>query len=83
MINKVLSAGITLSFLAVVRPDADASRVGIVFAGILLYEGLSWSIGYIRKMHKKDRYIQATTVSKKDIQRWADTWINWPMKEVS
>ena len=82
MINKVLSAGITLAFLAVVRPDPDASKIGIAFTGILMYEVLALCIGHIRKERKKDRYIQSTTISRADIKRWSDEWIRWPMKEV-
>ena len=81
MINKSIAAGITLAFLAVVRPDADASRVGIAFTGILMYEALSWCIGYIRKERKKNHYIQATTISKADIARWADEQLYWPIHE--
>ena len=83
MINRGIAAGITLAFLVAVRPDTDASRVGIAVTAILLYEGISYCIGYIRK-HRKDKYItvpKKEQVNPKDIQRWADTWIRWPMKE--
>ena len=84
MINRGIAAGITLAFLVTVRPDTDASRVGIAVTAILLYEGISYCIGYIRK-HRKDKYItipRNDQVDPMDIKRWSETQLNWPMREV-
>ena len=81
MINKVLAAAITVAFMAVVRPDPDVSKIGIVFAGIIMYEGLEWSIKYIRKARKKSRYIKSATISRQDMKVWADTWLYHPLSE--
>ena len=84
MISKGLAGLLTVGFMAVVRPDKDVSLVGTALVSVLMYEALAYCIGYIRK-HRKDKYItvpRKEQVNPKDIQRWADTWIRWPMKEV-
>ena len=81
MVNKILSAGITLAFMAVVRPDEGVSLVGIAFVSVLMYETLVYCIKYVRKMHRKERYIESTRISKQDIQRWASQWFD-PYEEV-
>jgi hypothetical protein len=49
-----------------------------------MYEGLRWSIEYIRKLHRKKKEARYITVSLGDIRRWADTWMEpYPFKEVS
>ena len=83
MVNRGVAAITTIAFLSVVRPDPDASKIGIAFTGILMYEALAWCIGYIQK-HRKDKYFTASvneTVDPGDIVRWWNTRINWPMHE--
>ena len=84
MINKAIATAVTIGFLVAVKPDPAPSALGYGVVAILMYEGIAYCIGYIRK-HRKDKYItvpKKEQVNPKDIQRWADTWIRWPMKEV-
>ena len=83
MINKMMSAGITLAFLAFVRPDVEPSLLGAGITAILLYEGLLFSIGYIQRVNRKHKKRRNITVSKQDIKRWADERLFWPLEEVS
>lgn len=82
MINKAIAAALTIGFMWAVRPDAGASKVGIALTAVLIYEGLTYCIGYIRKARKKDRYIKSVTISQGDIRRWAGTRLYWPIEEV-
>ena len=66
MINKALSAAITVAFLAVVRPDPDASLAGTAFVAILMYEGLRVSIDYIQKIQAADKHRSR----RKAYERW-------------
>ena len=66
MINRALSAAITVAFLAVVRPDPDVSLAGTAFVGILMYEGLRVSIEYIRKIHSDEQ----SKNRRKAYERW-------------
>ena len=66
MINRALSAAITVAFLAVVRPDPDASLAGTAFVAILMYEGLRVSIEYIRKIHSDEQ----SRSRRKAYERW-------------
>lgn len=81
IINKGISAGITLAFLWAVRPDPMPTAVGWGIVAILMYETLVYCIGYVRKMHRKERYIESTRISREDIRRWADTQLSWPIHE--
>lgn len=82
MINKVLAGTITLGFMTVVQPDPEATVTGMIFAALLLFVGLDYCIGYIRKINQKHyTTVRRDKVSKEDIQRWADEWITWPMRE--
>ena len=84
MINRGIAAGITLAFLVTVRPDPAPSALGYGVVAILMYEGISYCIGYIRK-HRKDKYITVPRndqVDPRDIKRWSETQLNWPMREV-
>ena len=83
MVNKVLAGGVTIVFMALVQPDSDASRVGIVFVSLLMYEVVRYCIDYIRKERRRSRYIKAMTISRQDIKRWSDQRFTWPMEEIS
>ena len=81
MINRVLSASLTLAFLAFVRPDVEPSLLGAGITAILLYEGLLFSIGYIQRVNRKHKKRRNIAVSKQDIKRWADERLAWPIFE--
>lgn len=83
LISKGAAFVLTLGFMAVVRPDPEPSRVEAALVAILMYEVIRYSIRYIMRERGRRRRIEAAAISKADIQRWADEWIVWPLKEVS
>ena len=84
MVNKLLAAAAAIGFLVAVRPDPAPSAFGYGVTAIVMYEGINYCIGRIRKERKSKR----NTVSKnervdpRDIERWWNTRLNWPMREV-
>ena len=87
IMNKLLAAALTLAFMALVRPDPDPSIVGVSLVAILLYEVLRFALDGIsehrRQMLRSRRRIESLAAGEEDIRRWADTWLVWPLKEVS
>ena len=84
MINKAIATAVTIGFLVAVKPDPAPSALGYGVVAILMYEGIAYCIGYIRK-HRKDKYITVPRndqVDPRDIKRWSETQLNWPMREV-
>lgn len=87
MINKVLAAALSIGFLAFVRPDAEPERWSVALLAVLMYEGIRWSLDYIKRMReqekkeKQDRRYDAWL--EYNGKRWANERIRWPMKEVS
>ena len=87
MINRVLAATLSIGFLTLVRPDAEPERWSVALLAVLMYEGIRWSLDYIkriREQEKKERQKrQYDAWLNYNGKRWADEWIRWPMKEVS
>ena len=83
LISKGLAFVLTLGFMAIVRPDPEPSRVEAALIAILMYEVIRYCIRYIMRERRRKQRIEAAAISKEDIQRWADEWIVWPLKEVS
>ena len=82
ILQKVLSAVLTLAFFALVRPDPDPSIVGVAFTALLMYECLYESIRYASRMHRRKRRERFKEELECDISRWAEEWFN-PFTEVS
>ena len=81
MINRGIAAAITLWFMVLVRPDIEPGKVEAAFIAILMYEGLSFSIRFIRRTRKKNRIMRNNALRKEDGKRWAEEKIYWPMYE--
>ena len=69
--DKVISAVLTLAFMAFVRPDPNPSLVGVAFTALLMYEGIFYIIQYIEKQDVKRKKIIFMEELSKDINRWA------------
>ena len=62
---------------------ARAQTLEAALVAILIYEAIHYCIRYIMRERRRKQRIEAAAISKADIQRWADEWIVWPLKEVS
>ena len=49
LINRGIAAAITLVFLMAVRPDPEPTALEWGIVTLLMYEGLRYCIGYVRK----------------------------------
>jgi hypothetical protein len=78
---KGIAAGVTVLFLAAVRPDPTPTPVEWGVVAILMYECLSFSMNYIRKVNHKKKAAQYLRVSRADMRRWADEQLYWPLHE--
>lgn len=81
LIERGVAAGITIAFMAFVRPDPDPPLAGVALVALLMYEFTRICVGRIRR-RKRTRGTKCATVSRGDIQRLADTRLYWPIKEV-
>ena len=79
MRDKILSAGIVTGFLALVTTNAHPQMWQVAIIGIGLYEAVLMGIREIRRSRRRKYYV----LRKKDGERWAETWIKHPMKEIS
>lgn len=86
MFSKGIATIITLLFMYFVRPDAEPSRVAIVFISILLYEGIRWSVEYVQKVNKEIKRVEKIRLNlkarKEDGERLDEMLFN-PYREVS
>ena len=82
LIERGVAAGITIAFMAFVRPDPEPELWGVALVTLLMYEFTRICVSRIRR-RKRTRRTKCATVSLGDIRRWADTRLYWPMKEVS
>ena len=85
MINKVLAASITVAFVGAVRPDPGVDAIGYGVVAIMMYEGLSYCINYIRKQHKKKvrkHYIAVNLKARKEDGERLDEMVFNPFKNV-
>ena len=82
LIERGIAAGITIAFMAFVRPDPDPPLAGVALVALLMYEFTRICASRIRRRKRNKRTRCSTKVSRDDIQRWADTRLYWPIKEV-
>jgi Sec-independent protein secretion pathway component TatC len=82
MINKVIAGLSTIGFMAIVQPDDSVSLAGVALTAVLMYEGLTFCVDYVRRINQKKREDRYITVSRQDMKRWADTQLYWPIEEV-
>ena len=78
-IDKGISAAGTLLFVGAIQTDAPAWTLMIL--ALVIYEVAQWCCRIARKEAKKQRRRHYITVSKIDAERWASTWLRYPMKE--
>lgn len=85
MINKVVAAGTVLAFLMVVKPYPAPSMVGVGIVAITMYEGLTWSIRYVRRMNyrkRQEHYIRLNLQARKEDGERLDDMVFQPIREV-
>ena len=70
MINKAMAAGITLVFMALVRPDEKPSIVAASFVALMVYEAALFCINYCQKMNRKKKAEHYILAGKIDMRRW-------------
>ena len=81
VMDKGISAAGTLLFVGAIQTEAPAWT--LVILALVIYEVAQWCCRISRKEAGKNRKKHYITVTKRDAQRWANTKIGWPMKEVS
>lgn len=85
MINRAIAAIITIGFMAAVRPDADSERWGIALVAVMLYEAISRSIDYVKKVNRRQKveeYISLNLKARKEDGERLDDMVFNPIREV-
>jgi len=80
VMDKGISAAGTLLFVGAIQTEAPAWT--LVVLALVIYEIAQWCCRIARREARKNRKKHYITVTKRDVQRWANTKIGWPMKEV-
>ena len=80
-IDKGISAAGTILFVGAIQTTAPAWS--LVILALIVYEIMQWCCRIARREARKSRRKRYITVSKRDAERWAGTWLRYPMKEVS
>ena len=78
-IDKGLSAAGAILFVGLIQTDAPTWS--LVVLTLVMYEIAQWCCRIARREAKRQRRNRYITVSKIDAERWADTWLRYPMKE--
>ena len=76
MINRAIAAGVTIGFLALVKPDPNPTLWGVGLTAIMIYEGAVLCVSGIRKYQREKKEQRYITVSLSDIRRWAEEVIS-------
>lgn len=71
----------TIAFLTAVRPSPTPSAWAVGIVAILLFEGLSYCVRYIRRVRHMEAVKRNTRAMRYDGRRWADERLNWPIYE--
>jgi ABC-type dipeptide/oligopeptide/nickel transport system permease subunit len=80
-IDKGISAAGTILFVGLIQTTAPAWS--LVILALLIYEIMQWCCRIARREARKSRRRRYITASRIDAERWAGTWLRYPMKEVS
>jgi len=72
MINRVLAAALSIGFLTFVRPDAEPGRWSVALLAVLMYEGIRWSLDYIKRMKEQELKERYDAWLYQDGRRWAN-----------
>ena len=79
VIDKGISAAGAVLFVGLIKTDAPTWS--LVVLTLVMYEIAQWCCRIARREAKKQRRKHYITVSKIDAERWAGTWLRYPMKE--
>ena len=72
LIERGIAAGITIAFMAAVRPDPDPPLAGVALVALLMYEGILWCMGHARKMRRQEEEDRYDAWIRSNSRRWAD-----------
>ena len=78
-IDKGISAAGAILFVGFIQTDAPTWS--LVVLTLVMYEIAQWCCRIARREAKRQRRKHYITVSKIDAERWAGTWLRYPMKE--
>ena len=78
-IDKGISAAGAVLFAGLIQTDAPTWS--LVVLTLVMYEIAQWCCRIARREAKRQRRKHYITVSKIDAERWAGTWLRYPMKE--
>ena len=78
-IDKGISAAGAILFVGLIQTDAPTWS--LVVLTLVMYEIAQWCCRIARREAKRQRRKHYITVSKIDAERWAGTWLRYPMKE--
>lgn len=81
IVDKGISAVGTVLFVGLIQTDAPAWQLLILF--VFLYELAQEFCRIARREARRQRRQKYIVVRNKDAERWWNTRIGWPMKEVS
>jgi len=79
VIDKGMSAASAVLFVGLIKTDAPTWS--LVVLTLVMYEIAQWCCRIARREAKRQRRKHYITVSKIDAERWAGTWLRYPMKE--
>ena len=78
-VDKGISAAGAILFVGLIQTDAPTWS--LVVLTLVMYEIAQWCCRIARREAKRQRRKHYITVSKIDAERWAGTWLRYPMKE--
>lgn len=84
--SRLISATITLLFMAFVQPDPNPSIAGIALSTLLLYEALRFCIEYLSRTRKKHTHKKVVLMNRQAMREAGeilDDMLFNPVREVS
>ena len=79
--DKGISALGTVLFVGLIQTEAPAWT--LIVLALIVYEIAQWCCRIARKEAIKEQKRKYIKVNRKNAERWWNTRIGWPMKEVS
>ena len=80
--DKMIAGAGTVGFMALVTTNSNPKLWQIALIGILIYESALLAVKTSRRQAYKERKRKNIEIRNKDAERWWNTRIGWPMKEV-
>lgn len=81
IVAKALAMTVTMSFMALVRTDAEPKLWQTAMIALGLYESIVMAIKILMKGNRKYRRKKMIRIQQQDARRWAEEWFN-PLREV-